>query len=100
MKKILVSLLTLGLIRLLWLNICSNPEISEDKDIFFQVPISEFSRYPTKDSFIGFGLLNKSDIEKKIIEIEFYREDGTTIMKKELKDVIKGSNLKLSDVMC
>lgn len=98
MKKILVSLLILGLIGVFGLKGFNDSKVySESEDIFCKIPISIFSRYPAEGFSIGFGLLNKSEFEKKIIGVEFYKEDGQLILSKKLEEEIKVANIKLND---
>ncbi len=98
MKKILVSLLILGLIGVFGLKGFNDSKVySESEDIFCEIPISIFSRYPAEGFSIGFGLLNKSEFEKKIIGVEFYKEDGSLILSKKIEEEIKGANIKLND---
>lgn len=67
------------------------------KIIYCEIPLSVYSRYPAESFLIPIMLLNKSELEKKIIGINLYKEDGSLILKKKLEEEIKGANIKLSD---
>lgn len=98
MKKILVAILILGLIGVIGLNGVNKKIIlSESEDIYCEVPLSVFSRYPAESFLIPIIILNKSETEKKITGIEFYKEDGTLILNKKIEEVVKGANIKISD---
>lgn len=98
MKKILITILILGLIGIIGLNRVSDKIIfSESEDIYCEVPLSVFSREGAEGFLIPLMILNKSELDKKIIGVEFYKEDGSLILKKKIDEVIKGANINLSD---
>ena len=98
MKKILVAILILGLVGVIGLNGVNKKIIlSESEDIYCEVPLSVFSRYPAESFLIPIIILNKSETEKKITGIVFYKEDGTLIFNKKIEEVVKGANIKISD---
>jgi hypothetical protein len=98
MKKILICLIILGLVGIIGLNRVNKKVIySEGTDIYLEIPLSIFSREPAEGFLIPIMIINKSELDKKIIEVEFYKEDGSLIFKKKIDKVIKGANIKLSD---
>ncbi|MEM2929129.1 MAG: hypothetical protein QXP60_09210 [Nitrososphaerota archaeon] len=98
MKKILICLIILWLIGIIGLNGVNKKVIySKSADIFLEIPLSIFSREPAESFLIPIIIINKSELDKKIIEVEFYKEDGSLIFKKKIDEIIKGANIKLSD---
>ncbi|MGC8943876.1 MAG: hypothetical protein ACP5KX_07240, partial [Caldisericia bacterium] len=99
MKKILISLIILGLIGVIGLNRFNNKSVLSESEIniYCEVPLSVFSREGSEGFLIPIILLNKGELDKKIMGVEFYKEDGSLILKKKIEEVIKGANIKLSD---
>ncbi|MBC7194699.1 MAG: hypothetical protein H5U37_03495 [Caldisericia bacterium] len=99
MKKILVTILILGLIWIIGLNKVNNKSVLSESEIniYCEVPLSVFSREKAEGFLIPLMILNKGELDKKIIGVEFYKEDGSVILKKKIEEVIKGANIKLSD---
>lgn len=63
----------------------------------FLFPLGIFSREPAESFLIPIMILNKSELDKKIIGVEFYKEDSSLILKKKIDEIIKGANIKFSD---
>ena len=90
MKKILAILLVLVLVPISGLGSAK----SEIEGIFYEIPVSVFSRYPADNFIVPLMLINKGDKEIKVRNITFALSDGTKILEKDLEETLNPSLLK------
>jgi len=90
MKKILAILLVLVLVPISGFGSAK----SEIEEIFYEIPVSAFSRYPADNFTVPLMLINKGDKEIKVQNITFALSDGTKILEKDLEETLNPSLLK------